>query len=136
MENKTSPNSWRKTPVRRMIFHLPTILYFLFIIIYPYIYPHFPISYLKNNFPYDKLWHFSVYFILPFFLLYSFQKVEKKHTFPFLFLIAIPWAFIDEFPQKLVLSRKFEIEDLLMDISGIVLGGIVVYFLSRRYERS
>ena len=117
--------SGKQIGVWRIIFHLPTVFYLLFILFYPYFSPGSP----GGKLPWDKFWHISVYFLLPFFLFFSFLKVEKKFPFPGIFLIGIPWAFIDEFPQMFISSRKFEFKDLLMDISGIVLGGIMIYML-------
>ena len=131
MGSRPARGSGNQVRIRRIILHLPTISYLIFIVIYPYF---SPVSVGKGS-PWDKVWHFSVYFILVFLLSHSLQKVEGKPAFPGIFLIGIPWAFVDEFPQKFASFRKFEVKDLAMDISGILVGSFIIYMVGKRRER-
>jgi VanZ family protein len=75
----------------------------------------------------DKLAHISVYFIFSvlLFVNYKHNKTSKISKYQLL-LIAIVLAALDEAHQELVVNRTVSLYDLSANITGVLLGYLVV----------
>ncbi|KPK76548.1 MAG: hypothetical protein AMJ89_03940 [candidate division Zixibacteria bacterium SM23_73] len=72
----------------------------------------------------DKVYHFIEYSIFSFLLFLAFFTAKrdffKKHVFLFSSLIGIIYAYSDEFHQRLVPGRSYDLYDFLADCLGII----------------
>ena len=83
----------------------------------------------------DYLFHFCEYGLLAFLAYLSFAGKDFKvslEKFLIITLFLIIFAILDEFHQKLILGRSFNLNDIASNISGIVAGLIFCYFIFRR----
>lgn len=83
------------------------------------------------------IYHFSVFFLLSFFIL-STIKGDKKLKIKYLIIaltISITYAFLDEVHQLFVPSRNFSIGDILTDITGIFLSAIIYCIYNKRIQK-
>ena len=73
----------------------------------------------------DKVYHFIEYSIFSFLLFSAFFKAKtdffKKNVFLFSSLIGIAYAYSDEFHQRFVPGRSYDLYDFLADCLGIIL---------------
>ena len=73
----------------------------------------------------DKVYHFLEYAIFSFLLFLAFFKAQKnffrKNVFLFSSLIGIIYAYTDEFHQRFVPGRLYDLYDFLADCLGIIL---------------
>jgi len=73
----------------------------------------------------DKVYHFIEYSIFSFLLFLAFSKARtdffKKNLFLLSSLIGIIYAYSDEFHQRFVPGRTYDLYDFLADCLGIIL---------------
>lgn len=73
----------------------------------------------------DKIYHFIEYSIFSFLLFLAFFTAKtdffKRNVFLFSSLIGIIYAYSDEFHQRLVPGRSYDLYDFLADCLGIIL---------------
>lgn len=73
----------------------------------------------------DKFYHFIEYSVFSFLLFLAFFRAKtdffKKNVFLLSSLIGIAYAYSDEFHQKFVPGRSYDIFDFLADCLGIIL---------------
>jgi VanZ family protein len=73
----------------------------------------------------DKVYHFLEYAIFSFLLFLAFFNAQKnffrKNVFLFSSLIGIIYAYTDEFHQRFVPGRLYDLYDFLADCLGIIL---------------
>jgi VanZ family protein len=73
----------------------------------------------------DKVYHFLEYAIFSFLLFLAFFKSQRdffrKNVFLFSSLIGIIYAYSDEFHQRFVPGRTYDLYDFLADCLGIIL---------------
>ncbi len=73
----------------------------------------------------DKLYHFAEYAIFSLLLFLAFFKAEtnffKKNVFLLSSLVGIAYAYSDEFHQRFVPGRSYDLYDFVADCLGIVL---------------
>jgi hypothetical protein len=73
----------------------------------------------------DKVYHFLEYSVFSFLLFLAFFKVQKdffkKNLFLLSSLIGIIYAYSDEFHQRFVPGRTYDLYDFLADCLGIIL---------------
>ena len=108
-----------------------SVLWFL-LIVYLMIFYRFKV----NNLPYqhiDKFIHFILFFIQSYLVTKSYFLRIKNLTFSILKVIIqfIIFCILIEVIQIYIPYRSFESFDLLMNISGSVVGSIIGYFLSK-----
>lgn len=81
-----------------------------------------------------EIYHFSVFFLLGFFLFFS-TKGEKK-TSPFYLIstliITLIYAFSDEFHQSFVPFRSPDLFDILTDLIGASISILIAGFISKK----
>jgi hypothetical protein len=80
----------------------------------------------------DKLFHFGLFAVLVFLLVWGFAKQKKfnflhKQPFQFSLLIGFIYAVVAEFLQQLTINRAFEWQDMLANIIGCI-GGLLVFY--------
>jgi VanZ family protein len=98
-----------------------------------------PEKFSENNFRWDYLNHFFMYFFIPVLFWISkgagLDKIIKNRML--LFVLGIAFAIITEVYQLWITGRSFNPVDLLLNISGYLSGGGLVvlwrYRMSRRY---
>ncbi len=71
------------------------------------------------------LYHFSVFFLLNFFLFITINKNKKMKYLIIVPIISLIYALLDEFHQLFVPSRTSSIQDILIDTTGILLSTII-----------
>ncbi|MFQ6032554.1 MAG: VanZ family protein [Candidatus Zixiibacteriota bacterium] len=73
----------------------------------------------------DKVYHFIEYAIFSFLLFWAFFKAKtgffKRHVFLLSSLTGILYAYSDEFHQRFVPGRSYDLYDFLADCLGIIL---------------
>jgi VanZ family protein len=73
----------------------------------------------------DKVYHFLEYSIFSFLLFLAFFKAKtdffRKNVFVFSCLIGIAFAFSDEFHQRFVPGRSYDLFDFLADCLGVIM---------------
>lgn len=73
----------------------------------------------------DKVYHFIEYSIFSFLLFLAFFKAQReffrKNVFLFSSLTGIIYAYSDEFHQRLIPGRSYDLYDFLADCLGIIL---------------
>ena len=85
--------------------------------------PTLKIHTAKADIRLDYLMHFGEYGVLAFMAFLSFAGSEFKINYKKFLLIAaslILFAILDEFHQKLIPGRSFNVKDILSNISGIL----------------
>jgi uncharacterized membrane protein YoaK (UPF0700 family) len=79
--------------------------------------PKFPLK--------SYVYHFSIFFLLAFFLAMSIKSKMKRSIFIFIaVLFAIAYGAFDEIHQLFVPNRCCDINDFLTDSAGVLLAGI------------
>jgi VanZ family protein len=82
----------------------------------------------------DKICHGAEYFILAFLILFALQRTTRARFFT-AFWITLVWAALyglsDEIHQLYVLTRQFDVGDLLADVGGVVLLFLILWALQR-----
>jgi VanZ family protein len=116
---------------RFLIYHLPFIIYGCLIILISSI-PNLRQPQIKFL-AVDKIAHFIEYAILAFLIFRSFTHISAKltvnHALTFSLLFLGVFAMLDEFYQRYIPGRHFDIYDLVIDILG---GSLVLLFLRLR----
>lgn len=85
----------------------------------------------KLHFPFRKLAHFTIYFILGVLVINAFLAFNMpKYSIIYAVLICILYAISDEVHQLYVNDRKGNLGDVLLDSSGSCLS---IYLISRFY---
>ena len=85
--------------------------------------PTLKIHMAKTEIRLDYLLHFCEYGVLAFMALLSFTGKEFRINYGKFFLITIcliSFAVLDEFHQKLIPGRSYNIKDILSNITGII----------------
>jgi len=82
------------------------------------------------DFPYKTIvYHFSIFFLLAFFLSLSLiGKTKNKYYIFIAILISIAYGIFDELHQLFVPNRYCSIGDFLINSTGIILSGIIYSF--------
>ena len=75
-----------------------------------------------------KMAHILEYFILTFFVYWA-LFFFKNNLLLSIFLVALSYAFFDEWHQSFVIGREGTLRDVLFDLVGIFLG---VYFINKQ----
>jgi VanZ family protein len=79
----------------------------------------------------DKVYHFIEYSIFSFLLFLAFFTAKtdffKKNVFLFSSLIGIIYAYSDEFHQRVVPGRSYDLYDFLADCLGIILIQVILW---------
>lgn len=83
------------------------------------------------------LYHLTIFFIFAIFLLISLvQGIKKKEGLIFLgIIIAVGYAFLDEFHQLFVPTRSGSLFDVLLDIVGISVAAIGYFVVVRARKK-
>jgi len=92
----------------------------------------------RKEFRLDYLMHFTEYGILTFITLLSFAGNEFRMSFRKIMLITaslIVFAYLDEFHQKIIPGRTYNIRDFLSNASGVVVIMIVTIVVFSMIER-
>jgi VanZ family protein len=88
----------------------------------------------------DKVYHFIEYSIFSLLLFFAFFKTKtdffKKNVFLFSCLIGMIYAYSDEFHQKFVPGRSYDLYDFLADCLGIILiqTALGIYFQRKSHR--
>lgn len=119
---------------RFVIYHLPVILYAGAVITLssiPYL-SRPPIRILAA----DKIAHFIEYGIFAWLVFRSFLNIGPDHranrAFVFSFLFILVFALFDEYYQRFIPGRHFDLYDLLTDAGGALLVLILVWLREKR----
>ena len=92
----------------------------------------------RTEFRLDYLMHFTEYGILTFITLLSFAGNEFRMRFRKIILIAlslIVFAYLDEFHQKIIPGRTYNIRDFLSNAGGVVVMVIVTLLIFNTIRR-
>ena len=122
----TELNKDRFTHSREKFIRILTLLYAIFILVFPYLSPPTP---QELSLPWDKLWHYSVYFLLAILLYLSFPPEDRRILNLNTIYPGILWAILDESIQGIFPSRKMDIRDFLSDIGGLTTGFLIIYLI-------
>ncbi len=90
--------------------------------------PTLKIHTARNEFRLDYLIHFSEYGILTFITFLSFAGNEFRFSYRKILLITIcltAFAYLDEFHQKIIPGRTYNIRDFLSNASGVMMAAII-----------
>lgn len=96
--------------------------------------PTLTIHTAKADIRLDYLMHFGEYGVLTFLTFLSFTGNEYKVSYKTFFLIVpslILFALLDEYHQKLIPGRLFNIKDILSNITGILAALIFTFIVFR-----
>lgn len=89
----------------------------------------------KSEIRLDYLIHFMEYGLLACFTFLTFAGkdllIGYRKAF-FITIILISFAFLDEFHQKIIPGRSFNIKDIISNISGIIAGVIFCFLIFRK----
>jgi VanZ family protein len=99
--------------------------------------PTLKIHVAKSEFRLDYLMHFCEYGFLSFMAFLTYSGIEFKVSFRKFFLICtglMVFAILDEFHQKFIPGRSYNVSDIMSNISGIV-GAIFFCLLTFRIIR-
>lgn len=85
----------------------------------------------------DKFSHFFAYMILAILLSLTLMFQQKftflsERPFVFTFLVIVTYSIIDEVHQMLIPGRFFELADIAADITGGIIGILLVKLIVRR----
>jgi VanZ family protein len=100
--------------------------------------PTLKIHTAHKEFRLDYLIHFSEYGILTFITFLSFAGNEFRIKYKKIFLITICltlFAYLDEFHQKIIPGRTYNIRDFLSNASGIMVAVIVTLLIFNTIRR-
>jgi hypothetical protein len=100
--------------------------------------PTLKIRTAHNEFRLDYLIHLSEYAILTFITFLSFAGPEFSIRYRKILLITVCltlFAYLDEFHQKIIPGRSYNIMDFLSNESGVVVAGIVTLLIFRIIKR-
>ena len=79
-----------------------------------------------------KCAHFSIYIVFGIFMFFFIREFNVKKPF----LISVPLVFIyavsDEIHQYFIPGRSCEFRDMMIDLSGAVLGTLIIYLIKKR----
>ena len=129
-----SENNAGKTVTRFLAYHLPLIIYSLVIILVSSI-PHIKTPQLRFL-AFDKVAHFVEYAILAFLTFRSFSHINKRITPNMTLLISALFlcffALFDEFYQRFIPGRFFDVNDLLADFISAFLVLILMWFRMKK----
>lgn len=75
------------------------------------------------------IYHFGIFFLLSFFLLFS-KNSDKEYTF-FVIIFCIFYAGLDEYHQLFVENRTTDIQDFFVDISGVFVSYLAFLFSNK-----
>ncbi len=89
----------------------------------------------------DKLGHGGVFFVLTFLCWRAFFHQErmsslKNRAVVAAFLVATAYGFADEFHQRFVPGRSYDLYDFLADTAGALLFVVVIWYLEKRKNPS
>lgn len=89
----------------------------------------------------DKVYHFIEYSIFSFLLFLAFFRAQKdffrKNVFLLSSLVGIAYAYSDEFHQRFVPGRSYELYDFMADCLGIILIQVALWiYLKWRSHRT
>jgi VanZ family protein len=104
----------------------------------PYI-PTLKIHTQKAEFRLDYLMHFCEYGLLAFLTFLSFAEDEFRIGFRKAVIIIVSLmlvAFLDELHQKLIPGRTYNINDILSNLTGIVVATIFTFIVFRLIRKS
>jgi len=84
------------------------------------------------------VYHFSVFFLLTFFLLSSIKTKSKIKIKSLLItaIISILYAILDEFHQIFVPGRDGSIRDFMTDTIGIFFAVLIYFYISKKSKQS
>lgn len=100
--------------------------------------PTLKIHTARAEFRLDYLMHFCEYGVLTFITFLSFARNEFRINYKKYILVTlslIMFAVLDEFHQKLIPGRSYNIWDILSNISGILAAVIFCVFVFRKIAR-
>ena len=80
-----------------------------------------------------ETYHFSVFFLLGFFLFFSIKGAKKTSPFYLISTLAITliYAFSDEFHQSFVPFRSPDLFDIFLDLIGMSFSVLIAGFISK-----
>lgn len=118
-----------------MLVYLPLIFYWIIL----FILTSLPTSSVPSVGVNDKVEHFLAFFVLSFlvYLTALFQKKKiflKKYAILFTFIIVSIYGIFDELHQLFIPGRSCELNDLLADIAGAIIGILILNILLRFYR--
>ncbi|MFW6130431.1 MAG: VanZ family protein [Atribacterota bacterium] len=90
---------------------------------------------LDQDFTLRKIAHILEYAILTYLLIRAFHSLNfqfGKILIPA--IIGFVYALSDEFHQTFIFGRKGRFEDVVIDSIGILLAGLLWYYITRKYE--
>lgn len=91
-----------------------------------------------HEFPgFDKLVHFSMYFIFSILLSWA-LKTELNYNWLFLVVpVTVGWGVFMEFMQlSMHLGRSFDVNDIIANSIGVVVGIVLYLFLAARHTKT
>ena len=80
-------------------------------------------------------YHFLAFFFFNFFLLISINNIKIKYLLSTI-ILSIIYAFLDEFHQLFVPMRSFSLNDILIDVAGILLSTIIYIWIRKSKNSS
>ncbi len=81
-------------------------------------------SFKGETFPNAIAYHFIIFFLFNFFVLSSINPSSKKY-FSIAIILSITQSLLDEFHQLFIFGRSASLNDVLIDISGILISSLI-----------
>lgn len=92
---------------------------------------------LNYNEPFRKFTHAGIYFVLSIFILLFLKNSSSNKLKIYLLCLFICFlaGLLDEYHQTFVSGRTGQISDVLIDLSGSILGMVFYYFISKNFYK-
>jgi len=84
--------------------------------------------------PLDKVAHFVEYAVLAFLALRSVERLVRKCAVAWTFAFAAVFAVVDEYHQKFIPGRQFDVVDLVADLAGAAMALVLILIIRRRHS--
>lgn len=91
------------------------------------------------NFIFRKFAHTTVYLVLSFFVCNFFYQLKKKkfsNNYLVSIIICFLYAISDEYHQTFVVGRTGNYRDVIIDLIGSIMGGIIFHFLVKTISKN
>ncbi len=112
-------------------YHVPLIVYAALVLAVSSI-PNLKSPDVPAFLPLDKVAHFVEYAVLAFLALRSVERLVQRRAVAWTYAFTAVFAVVDEYHQKFVPGRQFDMFDLVADLAGAAAALVLILIIRRR----